>query len=231
MKGLKQKQMLKERLKQEGNQLNTTFKNSLKEQLERFQQNLERFLTQNRVEINKNPSLRQEFYGLCREIGVDPLISSKGYWAEMFNDIQFYYDLAVQITTVCIALRQRTGGLLEVNDCLKWVNKLRGKNQITIQDMYKAIETLKVLGNGMNIMETGDCKMLVSVPLELNIDQKFVIERARDSGFVNHAMFPDWPRARFQIAVDALISEGLVWLDQVGKEKTYYFPGHSLLSS
>lgn len=74
MKNLKQKQLFKDRAKQEGTQINAMFKNNLKEQLERFQQNLERFLTQNRVEINKNPALRQEFYGLCREIGVDPLI-------------------------------------------------------------------------------------------------------------------------------------------------------------
>lgn len=149
----------------------------------------------------------------------------------MFNDIQFYYDLAVQISTVCIALRQRTGGLLDINDCLKWVNRLRNKNQVNLQDMHKALDTLKVLGNGMSILESGDCKMIVSVPLEFNIDEKIIIERARENGYVNKQMFPDWNKARFQHAVDALISEGLVWLDQADNEKSYWFPGHSLLNN
>ena len=38
----------------------------------------------------------------------------------------FYYELAIQITNICIALRPKNGGFLEENECLRLLNKLRG---------------------------------------------------------------------------------------------------------
>jgi hypothetical protein len=38
----------------------------------------------------------------------------------------FYYELAIQITNICIALRPKNGGFLEETECLRLLNKLRG---------------------------------------------------------------------------------------------------------
>jgi hypothetical protein len=182
------------------------FKKNLKTQLQIFQQSLEHFLTNNRGEINKDPNLRQEFYNLCREIGFDPLIcnfksASKGELSTKTDNSQFYNDIAVQITSVCLGLRSRTGGLLQVEDCLKWVNKLRGaRHSITLADLFQALNSLKVFGSGIKIIE-GQSKMILSVPLELNLDQKEVIDKSNEQGFVEKSMFSEWSDARFSQAV------------------------------
>ena len=201
---------MQELLKKKGSEIDAEFKKNLKRQLVVFQETLENFLTKNRGEINKDPSLRQEFYDLCREIGLDPLIckkylASKGFCSENDNNSQFYNDVALQATTVCLALRPRTGGLLPVEECLKWINKLRSeRHAIALYDLFKALDTLKVLGNGMTLIE-GESKMILSVPLELNLDQKSLIEKSRERGYVNYEMFSQWNRARFQHAVVSII--------------------------
>ena len=129
MKALMEQKRMKvtynqELYKKKGEEIDIEFKKNLKKQLKIFQDSLEVFLTNNRSEINKNPSLRQEFYDLCREIGLDPLIcniysASKGCCSDKEDNKQYYNDIAVQATTVCLALRPRTGGLLSLDDCLK----------------------------------------------------------------------------------------------------------------
>jgi hypothetical protein len=37
---------------------------------------------------------------MCSKIGVDPLASNKGFWAEMLGVGDFYYELGVQIIEV-----------------------------------------------------------------------------------------------------------------------------------
>lgn len=64
--------------------------------------------------------------------------------------LSFYNDLGVQVITVCFALREKTGGMIEVSDCLRIVNRIRGERFIvTLTDLEKAIEQLQVLGRGL----------------------------------------------------------------------------------
>ena len=37
---------------------------------------------------------------MCSKIGVDPLASSKGFWAQLLGVGDFYYELGVQIVEV-----------------------------------------------------------------------------------------------------------------------------------
>ncbi|OMJ91411.1 hypothetical protein SteCoe_6100 [Stentor coeruleus] len=235
MKALMEQKRMKELYKKKGSEMEGEFKKNLKSQLQQFHQSLESFITNNRAEINKNPNLRQEFYDLCREIGLDPLISSKGACSdarESDENTQYYNDIAVQATTVCLGLKNRTGGLLSIEDCWKWVNKLRGqRHSVPLSDLYRAIDNLKVLGNGMTIIE-GESKMILSVPMELNLDQRGIIEAAKGTGFVSYDMFHQWNKTRFDKAVESLISEGMVWVDALPNGKIqYWFPAQSLMSS
>lgn len=44
-------------------------------------------------DIRKNPIFRQQFHEMCAKVGVDPLASNKGVWAELLGIGDFYYEL------------------------------------------------------------------------------------------------------------------------------------------
>ena len=45
---------------------------------------------------------------MCASIGVDPLASGKGFWSNMLEIGDFYYELAVQIVEVRIEEKNKT---------------------------------------------------------------------------------------------------------------------------
>lgn len=44
-------------------------------------------------DIKKSPAFRAQFHTMCQNIGVDPLASRKGFWAELLGIGDFYYEL------------------------------------------------------------------------------------------------------------------------------------------
>ena len=44
-------------------------------------------------DIRKYPLFRQQFHEMCAKVGVDPLASNKGVWAELLGIGAFYYEL------------------------------------------------------------------------------------------------------------------------------------------
>ncbi len=42
---------------------------------------------------------------MCSKIGVDPLASNKGFWSELLDVGDFYYELGVQIIEIGILTR------------------------------------------------------------------------------------------------------------------------------
>ena len=47
------------------------------------QGNLEDFARKYKADINRDPEFRRQFQKMCTNIGVDPLASNKGFWAEV----------------------------------------------------------------------------------------------------------------------------------------------------
>jgi ESCRT-II complex subunit VPS22 len=74
-------------------------------QLELFRTNLQQFAVKYKSNIKKDPEFRRRFQAMCAKIGVDPLASKKGFWSELLDVGDFYYELAVQIIEVCILTR------------------------------------------------------------------------------------------------------------------------------
>lgn len=74
-------------------------------QLELFRTNLQQFAIKYKNNIKKDPEFRRRFQAMCAKIGVDPLASKKGFWSELLDVGDFYYELAVQIIEVCIITR------------------------------------------------------------------------------------------------------------------------------
>ena len=53
---------------------------------------------------------RAQFHTMCASIGVDPLASNKGMWAEVLGFGDFYYELGVQVRAWAACGAQEGGG-------------------------------------------------------------------------------------------------------------------------
>lgn len=88
-----------------GDQLAESQLSHVSAQLELFRTNLEQFAVKYKQNIKKDPEFRRKFQTMCAKIGVDPLASKKGFWSELLDVGDFYYELAVQIIEVGIITR------------------------------------------------------------------------------------------------------------------------------
>lgn len=198
-------------------------------QLQVFKQNLEDFAKKHRKDINKDPEIREHFQQMCSKIGVDPLASNKGFWAEMLGVGDFFYELGVQIIEVCYRTRSVNGGLIEIYDLCKYLQSMRGKNAtpITMDDIERSVKKLKVLGNGFNLLTVGSRKMLQSVPCELAMDHTTILACAQDgnTSVLKLQKELNWTKDRCQTALNLLLQQGIAWIDIVGtSEDLYWFP-------
>lgn len=208
--------------------------NQMSKQLDAFRDNLEEFATNHKTEIKKNPEFRTQFQEMCATIGVDPLASSKGFWSEMLGVGDFYYELGVQIIEVCLATQHRNGGLLSLEELVCKVRTTRGRSKqaqdVSFDDIIRAIKKLKVLGNGFALHRLKDGRFIVqSVAAELNMDHTSVISVAEGTGCVSISKLRNqlsWEEDRAHIVMDRLVQEGLVWVDGQDRQETlYWFPG------
>ncbi|KAG7627126.1 Winged helix DNA-binding domain superfamily [Arabidopsis thaliana x Arabidopsis arenosa] len=109
---------------------------------------------------------------MCANIGVDPLASNKGFWAELLGIGDFYYELRVQIIEVCMITRSHNGGLISLQELCNHLRQRRKKDReaVTEDDCLRAISKLKVLGSGFEVITIGKKKLVRTVPTELNKD-------------------------------------------------------------
>ena len=121
---------------------------------------------------------------MCKEIGVDPLASNKGFWVDVLGVGDFYYEIAIQIVNICIALRSKNGGFLEEAECLAYLKKIRSSKaqEVTLKDMRKAVDSLHKLGSDFKIIHTGHKRVICSVPLELSDDHVLLLRVAEETG-------------------------------------------------
>lgn len=98
--GLQKAKAAQNSYKTVGADINASQLEAMQSQLTSFQKNLEEFAAKYRKTINKNPEFRKHFQDMCVNIGVDPLASNKGFWAELLGVGDFYYELGVQIIEV-----------------------------------------------------------------------------------------------------------------------------------
>ncbi|KAG5461430.1 MAG: hypothetical protein BJ554DRAFT_6381 [Olpidium bornovanus] len=75
-----------------------------------------------------------------------------------------------------MATRERNGGLIQMDELMRKVEQLRGRNA---QDVSESIKTLSPLGSGFAIHQIGSKKMVQSVPRELNTDQSSILTLAQ----------------------------------------------------
>ncbi|KAF2917174.1 vacuolar protein sorting-associated protein 22 homolog 1 isoform X1 [Oryza sativa Japonica Group] len=222
----------------------------MKEQLATFRTQLEEFARKHKNDIRKNPLFRQQFHEMCAKVGVDPLASNKGAWAELLGIGDFYYELGVQIVDICIATRATNGGLIDLLDLRKLLCQKRKADlgSLTSDDCLRAISKLKivnssgplpvnsqVLGSGFEVISVGKKKLVRSVPTELNKDHNGILELAQAEGFVTVEQVErkfSWSTGRAIDVLETLLKEGLAMIDDGHRDgkRRYWFPCVTLSS-
>lgn len=230
-----------------GAALRSSASSSLETQVAVFKSLLHTFAIQYSGTIKQNPTFRAEFARMCNVMGVDPLAGSNleakkraasnggmapaRWWNALAggNVGDFYYDVGVRIVQACRESRGANGGLLGVDECraqLKLGKGLVGGGiEVTADDIYRAVDSLKPLGTGFSIVNIGPKAMIRSVPKELNTDQATVLEAIQVMGYVTVSMLHDnlnWEPERAQTVLQDLLADSLVWLDAKCDEKEYW---------
>ncbi|KAH3761084.1 ELL complex EAP30 subunit [Pelomyxa schiedti] len=203
----------------------------MNEQLVVFKQNLEEFAQKYKKKIRKSPEFRQQFNEMCTKVGVDPLASNKGFWAELLGVGDFYYELAVQIVEVCMCTRATNGGIIELGELRGHLLRKRGPKAQAINndDIDRSIRKLHILGSGFSLIVAGSTKLVKSVPCELSVDHEAVFRIAMEKGFVSQdLLFTQlaWDKERTDSVMNLLLQEGIAWLDTQHEsgQPAYWFP-------
>ena len=210
---------------------------SLQTSLESFREALTSFAIAHRSDIRRDPAFRHQFQKMCAAIGVDPLAgsrsaasSSKGGLAAGWSDVlglgEWQYEVAVQVVDICVSTRDRNGGMIEIGELTRRVDKLRGgDSNVSKEDVYRAIDLLRPLGAGYTITPVGGSIYVRSVPRELDTDQSLLLVIAASTGgrlrTRDVKRSTGWEDVRVKLALeDCIMREGMGWVDdQVDGER------------
>ncbi len=229
---VKRQQAREKKFEAVGQQMSASTLAHVQEQLALFRTNLEGFARKYKESIRKDPVFRREFQVMCAKVGVDPLASSKGFWAELLGVGDFYTELGIQIIDACVSTRALNGGLIEVPELIRLVKQMRGSNALDISedDCERAVKQLRPLGSGFNVVQAGARRMVVSVPVELNRDHGTLLHAAQATGgyiTVKHMGGGDhrWPKERTERALRIMLQQGMCWEDRSpGADVRFWFP-------
>ncbi|VDL74740.1 unnamed protein product [Nippostrongylus brasiliensis] len=190
---VQRKQETQAKFNAKGEQMASEQLQMFSKQLEEFTIRLEQFAHRHRDEIRKNSQFRRHFQEMCASVGVDPLASGKGFWAEKLGVGDFYYELAVQIVEVCLSTSHYNGGIMTVEEIRNRLMRSRSrtrKETITTDDILRAVDKLKVLGGGFELVPLGGGR---------------------------------WDEPRAQAVLDHLVKEGLAWVDEQAADTVQYW--------
>ena len=191
---------------------------SLETSLASFREELSRFASLHGAEIRRDPAFRHQFQRMCAAIGIDPLAASgsaKPSWT---------CALALQVVDVCVSTRERNGGVIELGELTQRVRRMRdtgsSKEEITEEDVRKAIDTLEPLHAGYRVSEACGVTYVRTVPRELDTDQSMLLVLASETGGQLTAggiqSKTGWSRVRAETALgDCVMREGMGWVDDV----------------
>ncbi|ORX39090.1 putative negative regulation of transcription by glucose-related protein [Kockovaella imperatae] len=212
------------------NTISTNQLASLQTSLDAFRDALTSFAIAHRADIRRDPAFRHQFQKMCAAIGVDPLAgsngggssssSASGWRAEMLGLGEWDNEVALQVVDVCVSTRDRNGGMIEVGELVRRIDKMRGGNSlISPEDVYRAIDLLRPLGSGYSLKPVGGSIYIRSVPRELDTDQStLLVIAAAAGGRLREAEVKrntGWTEVRVRTALeDCIMREGMGWIDE-----------------
>lgn len=244
--GVYKNKKMNDDIKKFGQKIEAKNLDEMKKQLEQFSNNLSEFGAKYKNEIKINPEFRKDFYQMCTELGVDPL-ASKSLWDKTLNLSEFYYELAIQIITISLALRDKLGALIELEDLKNYLVKQRKKDDINEIDIQKAIESVSELKCGFQMVnlskDKNGKKAVMTIPFNISSETNELIQLANENnGLLSYSIYKNktgQSEFRFDSVVHGLIENGIVWIDEIENrieqmdkyftdknDKTlYWFPG------
>jgi len=205
-------------------------------QLASFRAALEAFARDHRADIRADPSFRAQFHAMCANVGVDPLASNKGAWAQLLGLGDFYYELGVAALEAAWASRPADGGLVPLSALTRAVARRRGSaaDPVSEDDVARALKKLRALGPGVDVVELGGVAYVRSVPGDLDPDRGAALGAASAPGRARRpcgngtagggltvsdlVRATGWARPRAEAALDGLLREGLAMADDQGEE-------------
>jgi ESCRT-II complex subunit VPS22 len=148
-------------------QMEKTKLDSVNEVMTTFKKTLEDFAGKHREKINSDPEFRQQFHKMCVSVGVDPLASSKGFWADLLGVGTFYFELGILVIQISLQTRLSNGGIISVQEILKIISTTGGKSRkdVSEEDIRRSVEKVSVMGSGFKIVDIRGNSMLLSVSL------------------------------------------------------------------
>lgn len=160
---------------------------------------------------------------------MDPLTSAKGFWS-VLGVGNFYFELSIQTVEICLALEKSTGGMLELSELRERLNRSR-EQEVSTEDILLATKKLKIFGNSFQVHALGKDRYIIqSIPGELSLQETkaLTVAAGQETGSITKSLLIKelaWNEMRTQQAIDKLISEGLVWVDEQNEgEHSYWFP-------
>jgi len=239
---LQTKQKAEAKYKEKKEEMTADEIKKLSEQMSEFRAKLQEFAQNHKKDIKRNAEFRRHFQTMCATVGVDPLQSSANFWTKLLGVGDFYYELAVQAIVVCMSTSHRNGGLIDIHE-LHW-RVLQSRNsaanltkhrttddEISVDDVLKAIDKLSKLGSGLRVMSCGKTHIVQSIASELSLDQNTVIQKAQSgNGSISLPMIVkdlQWTDERARKAINDMVMEGVVWIDRQSAtgHTLYWFPG------
>lgn len=172
---------------------------------------------------------------MCANVGVDPLASNKGAWAQLLGLGDFYYELGVAALEAAWATRPSDGGLVPLAALTRAVARRRGSaaDPVSEDDVARALKKLRALGPGVDVVELGGVAYVRSVPGELDPDRGAALGAAAAPGqrracgastsggsltASELVAATGWARARAEAALEGLLREGLAMADDLDEE-------------
>ncbi|GAB1224486.1 hypothetical protein ENUP19_0203G0043 [Entamoeba nuttalli] len=187
-----------------------------------FKHKLEEFLQKNKYEITNDVDIQNMLYILCRKMGVEPLtkcktlnmLAEKSYVNIFFGSNVFYNELTVQIIEECYKSRESNGGIIEINKLCELINKKR-KSIIRQNDIFKAVNQAKCLGEGLKVVTIYQQSYVISVPFELADDQQVVLTLLDKKPYFleDELLIIGWSKERVKGTLIGLLNLGMLWVD------------------
>lgn len=180
VKSIVDKRKQKDQFQKVGDSLRNDQAAQLKNTCSQFKVKLQEFAMQHASNLKSNILLRSQFLQMCYQLGVDPLTSNKTFWNQLTGLNDFYYILSIQIIQISLTTKQSNGGLIELGELKQKLVQLRGSNaqEITDDDIKQSVKSLKILGDGYEILTLGSRVFLQSVSDGMNLDFTQVLELA-----------------------------------------------------
>eukprot|EP01071_Lankesteria_metandrocarpae_P015494 Lankesteria_metandrocarpae@DN9736_c0_g1_i1.p1 len=223
IRGVLERQQRRRQFQAAGQELDQASVAMAQENLKEFRCRLKAFALKYGDEINTNAQFRGSFHQMCAALGVDPLISNKSVLNEVLGMGEFYSRLGVQVLTICLSSRAETGGIMEVDECLFRVKKMRGlddSDDVVKQDIIRAVKQLQCLGTANLAVHTSpkNVDLILCVPEEIDEDHLTAWEVARAKGYFTVRMLMQecgWDEGRSTNVANFLVRESVAWVEEM----------------